>query len=88
MGLASIFKPRTNSTSSYVAKQRLNSVLVTDRLKVSPEIMQLIKQGIKESIDRYVEINENDIELILKNESGNVMLSTNVPVIKVKRPRS
>lgn len=88
MSLASIFKPRSNSTSSYVARQRLNNVLVTDRLRVSPETMQLIKQGIKDSINRYVEINEEDIELILKNDSGNVMLSTNVPVKKVKRHQS
>ncbi len=76
-------KPKDNSSN--LAKARLSNILVSDRLKVTPEIAEQIKRKIHESLNQYIEIGEEGIKLELNNKSGIVTLSTTVPVKKLRK---
>ncbi|WP_207729327.1 cell division topological specificity factor MinE [Clostridium sp. 'deep sea'] len=72
-------------SSSNLAKARLRNILITDRLKVSPEIADQIKVKILESLNQYVEIDDEGVILELNNNSGTVTLSTTVPIKQLKK---
>lgn len=87
MGLADFFKKKT---SSNVAKDRLKLVLVSDRAGCSPEIMEQIKNDIIAVISRYVEIDQEglDIKITQTESEGNngvvPALFANIPIKDLK----
>ena len=50
-------------TSSEVAKDRLKMVLVSDRSAVNPEIMERIKNDIIGVLAKYVEIDQEGLDI-------------------------
>ncbi|MCR5023600.1 MAG: cell division topological specificity factor MinE [Lachnospiraceae bacterium] len=50
-------------TSSEVAKDRLKMVLVSDRSAVNPEIMERIKNDIIQVLAKYVEIDQDGLDI-------------------------
>lgn len=88
MGLADFFKKKTSST---VAKDRLKLVLVSDRAGCSPEIMEQIKNDIIAVISRYVEIDQEglDIKIMQTESEGNngvvPALFANIPIKDMKK---
>ncbi len=82
-----LFKKKNQSDSSNTAKARLNNVLMADRLKVSPEIMEQIKRKIQESVGQYVDIDAADIEMQVEQKSNRVTLSTKLPIKELKKKR-
>ncbi|MBQ7724382.1 MAG: cell division topological specificity factor MinE, partial [Lachnospiraceae bacterium] len=50
-------------TSSEVAKDRLKMVLVSDRSAVNPEIMERIKNDIIQVLAKYVEIDQEGLDI-------------------------
>ncbi|QOR36336.1 cell division topological specificity factor MinE [Clostridium sp. 'deep sea'] len=79
------FMKSNQKSSSNLAKARLRNILITDRLKVSPEIADQIKVKILESLNQYVEIDDEGVILELNNNSGTVTLSTTVPIKQLKK---
>ncbi len=79
------FQKNTNQSSSNTAKARLNNVLVSDRLKVTPDMMDQIRRKIQESIGQYIDIGDDEIKLELQNNAGGVTLSTVVPIKQLKK---
>lgn len=88
MGLADFFKKKTSST---VAKDRLKLVLVSDRAGCSPEIMEQIKNDIIAVISKYVEIDQEglDIKITQTESEGNngvvPALFANIPIKDMKK---
>jgi cell division topological specificity factor len=77
---------KDTGSSGTVAKERLRLVLVHDRASVSPEFLQVLKNDLIEVISKYMEIDENTLEVNLDSErEDQVALVANIPVKKMKR---
>jgi cell division topological specificity factor len=73
--------------SGSIAKDRLKVVLLTDRIDISPAMMENLRNDIIAVIKNYVEIDEKHIELDLEKETNTVAIVANIPVMTVKRLR-
>ncbi|MCL2610158.1 MAG: cell division topological specificity factor MinE [Defluviitaleaceae bacterium] len=86
------FGGNKKSSSKNVAKERLKLVLITDRIKTSDPMIEMLKADIMAVISKYVEIGEDEVDVNINNEdpeSGEAtsMLSATIP-IKSFKPRS
>lgn len=73
------------SGSKNIAKERLRLVLVHDRVNVSPQFIELLKEDIVRSISSYMEIDEKGMEVSLSSSNSSVALIANIPVRRMKR---
>ena len=53
------------NTGSY-AKERLISMLASDRIGCNPDFLDDMKHTIKQEIDRYINVKESDIDIQVK----------------------
>lgn len=87
MKIADFFKKKTSST---VAKDRLKLVLVSDRAGCSPEIMEQIKNDIISILSKYIEIDQEGLDIKIMqtdSEGGNgtvPALFANIPIRDMK----
>ena len=83
-------KPETNNTSKDTAKERLHLVLMQDRANVSADFLDLMKQEIIEVIKKYIDVDENAIDVRLANKTnadgttGAPALYANIPIVSIK----
>ncbi len=76
--------------SKEVARGRLESVLTNDRVNVSPQLLDMMKNDIVKVISNYMEINYEELDIkVVRAKAGesNSMVSTivaNIPIKKVK----
>lgn len=79
-----------SSNSKDAAKERLHLVLMQDRANVSADFLELMKQEIIEVIKKYIEVDENAIDVRLTNKenddgtNGAPALYANIPIINIK----
>ena len=84
------FKKEENKDSKETAKERLHLVLMQDRANVSADFMELMKQEIIEVIKKYIDVDENSIDVKLTNKvnndgtTGAPILYANIPILNVK----
>ena len=82
-------KEEQENPSKDTAKERLHLVLMQDRANVSADFLELMKQEIIEVIKKYIEIDENAIDVRLTNKSnedgsnGAPALYANIPIVNV-----
>ena len=78
------------SNSKEAAKERLHLVLMQDRANVSADFLELMKQEIIEVIKKYIEVDEEAIDVRLTNEkkddgtNGAPALYANIPILNIK----
>lgn len=76
--------------SKDAAKERLHLVLMQDRANVSADFLDLMKQEIIEVIKKYIDVDENEIDVRLANRTnedgttGAPALYANIPIISIK----
>ena len=76
--------------SKEAAKERLHLVLMQDRANVSADFLELMKQEIIEVIKKYIDVDENAIDVRLTNKgtvdgaNGAPALYANIPIINIK----
>ena len=76
--------------SKDAAKERLHLVLMQDRANISADFLALMKQEIIEVIKKYIDVDENAIDVRLTNKSnddgttGAPVLYANIPIMSVK----
>ena len=75
-------------TSSDIAKDRLKILLISDRINCSPYTLNLIKQDLIKSISKYMSIDEENMEIVLKknNKRGKnrkPSLYANIPILDI-----
>jgi cell division topological specificity factor len=81
MNLIDILFGRRQQASSSVAKERLLTVLVHDRVKLTPDMMDAMREEIIAVISRYVEIADPDaIEVSLLRGERSDHLKADIPV--------
>ena len=75
---------KNEKSSRQTAKERLQVVLIHDRARISPELMEHLRDDIIRVISNYMEINRKDMELSLANDENSVALVANIPVNRLK----
>lgn len=80
----------TVANSKEAAKERLHLVLMQDRANVSADFLELMKQEIIEVIKKYIDVDENAIDVRLTNKenvdgtNGAPALYANIPILNIK----
>lgn len=83
-------KEREAVKSKDAAKERLHLVLMQDRANVSADFLDLMKQEIIEVIKKYIDVDENAIDVRLTNKAngdgttGAPALYANIPIVSIK----
>lgn len=82
-----------NVPSKDTAKERLHLVLMQDRANVSADFLELMKQEIIEVIKKYIDVEEEAIDVRLTNEikedgtTGAPSLYANIPIVNIKNEK-
>ena len=80
----------TSAHSRAKAKERLHLVLVQDRVNVSADFLDLMKQEIIGVIKKYIDIDEEAMDVSLTNREnedgtkGTPALYANIPILNIK----
>ena len=80
----------SNAHSRAKAKERLHLVLVQDRVNVSADFLDLMKQEIIDVIKKYIDIDEAAMDVSLTNREnedgtkGTPALYANIPILNIK----
>ena len=75
-------------TSGDIAKDRLKVLLISDRINCSPHTLNMMKQDIIRCISKYMSIDEDNMEIVLKknNKRGKnkkPSLYANIPILDI-----
>jgi len=85
MDFQKFFAKEKPQSSKDIAKERLRLVLVHDRVNVSPQFMELLKEDMIKAISNYVEIDEQEMEVHFTTAKTTVTLVANIPISHLKR---
>jgi cell division topological specificity factor len=83
-------EPIEEVESKEAAKERLQLVLMQDRANVSADFLELMKQEIIDVIKKYIEVDENAIDVRLTTQvnsdgtNGAPLLYANIPILNIK----
>lgn len=75
---------RNKPSSREIAKDRLQLVLVQDRVNISPEKMSALKDELIKIISKYVEIDQDGIDITLTKAGRRSRLTADIPVVGVR----
>ena len=75
----------TNGRSSQVAKERLQIALVADRVKISPELLQTVKEEIIDVISKHFDIDREAMEVSLGEQHDH--LYCDIPMRRTRARR-
>jgi cell division topological specificity factor len=78
---------RSEPTSREIAKNRLQLVLVQDRVNMSPQLLQTLKDELIAVISKYVEIDEDHMDVTFKQSKRQSRLTADIPVISARGKR-
>jgi cell division topological specificity factor len=85
--LSRLFKPKEPSSRS-IAKERLQLVLVHDRAQISPQLLETIKDEIIDVISRYLEIEQDGVEITFTQNRRQSRLQADIPLMPARRRRA
>jgi cell division topological specificity factor len=77
---------REEVPSKKQAVERLRLVLVHDRAQVSTGLLELLREEIINAISKYVDIDEEELDIELNATQSRAELVANIPVVRVRRP--
>lgn len=69
-----------DNSSKDIAKERLQFVLIHDRIKLTPEEMESMKDELLEVLNKYIEIDAKKIKMEVDREEGMTALVANFPI--------
>lgn len=78
-------------SSCQVAKDRLKILLISDRVNCSPEMMELIKTDIAKVISKYMQIDEEKMDIQINTRKENTgrnskpVLYANIPIVDLQK---
>ncbi len=76
---------KDDTTSKNVAVERLRLVLVHDRANISPGLMEALKEDLIAVISKYMDIDEEAMEINLNSGELSAALVANIPVKRIRR---
>jgi cell division topological specificity factor len=71
---------KKNKTSREVAKQRLQLVLVHDRNRISPGLLEILKDEIIAVISKHIEIDTQNVQVSISQEEKESRLMADIPL--------
>ena len=80
----SFFTTQSSDDTKVVAKSRLRTVLMQDRVGFSERAMQMLKDDMIESISRYLEIEVDSFDLSIDANETATILNLSIPVLRPK----
>lgn len=84
MGVFEFMVGKKKPTPGEVAKERLKVVLAHDRLKLNPELLEVIREEILSVVSRRLAIDEDQVQVNLAHEGGAEKLLANMPIRREK----
>lgn len=78
---------RQEPTSREIAKNRLQLVLVQDRMNMSPQLLQTLKDELISVISKYVEIDVENMEVTFTHNKRQSRLTADIPVVGARAKR-
>jgi cell division topological specificity factor len=81
MGFLNRVFGRREPTSRDIAKERLQLVLVHDRIKISPVMLEKMKDELITVISRYVEIDADGVQVTFTQGRRESRLVADIPVV-------
>ena len=81
-----LFGPR-EPTSREIAKNRLQLVLVHDRVNMSPQLVQMFKDELIAVISKYVEIDVGGTQVTLTQNKRECRLTADIPLLGARTKR-
>lgn len=84
IGLIDRFFGRVPESSKNTAKDRLRLVLMHDRADIPASMMEAIRREMVVVLSKYVEIDQDALEVQLEKEAGSIGLVLNIPIKRVK----
>lgn len=89
MDIFRIFSSKASSKD--MAKERLKLILIHDRSRVSPELLECIKEDILKVLSKYVEIDNEEVDVKMTTmeeiEGESPALIASIPIKKMKMNR-
>ena len=82
--IVEFFQSEKQGNTSDCATNRLQVILMHDRTKLDPLIMNKMREELIEVFSKYVVIDKEELEIGLKNEGDAVALMLNIPVVRSK----
>lgn len=76
---------KDDNTSKNIAVERLRLVLVHDRANISPGLMEALKEDLIAVISKYMDIDEDSMEINLNSGELSAALVANIPVKRIRR---
>ena len=74
-----------SKNSKDVAKDRLKLVFIHDRASLSPTMMENLRKDLVQVISKYLDFDENALDVQMAEQDNMTMLEVNIPVANVKR---
>ena len=84
MGVFEFMIGRKKPTPGQVAKERLKVALAHDRIKVNPELLELIKHDLLKAISQRMEVDEQHVQVNMTHEGGFDKILADMPVKRQK----
>ncbi len=84
MGVFEFMSGRKKPSPGQVAKERLKVALAHDRIKVNPELLELIKHDLLQAISRRMEVDEQNVQVNMAREGGFDKILADMPVKRQK----
>lgn len=69
-----------SDSSKNIAKERLQFILIHDRIKLSPEEMKSLKKDLLEVLSNYIEVDDRRIKMEVDRSEGMTALVANFPI--------
>lgn len=79
-----LFQLEKSENTSECAANRLQVILMHDRTKLDPLIMNKMREELIDVFSKYVVIDKEELEIGLKNEGDAVALMLNIPIVRAK----
>jgi cell division topological specificity factor len=79
-----LFQMEKSENTSECAASRLQVILMHDRTKLDPLIMNKMREELIDVFSKYVVIDKEELEIGLKNEGDAVALMLNIPIVRAK----
>lgn len=67
-------------SSKDVAKERLQVVLVYDRAKIEPQLVDKLKEDLVSTVSKYLNFDSDNIRIELSNEDNKSILRIDIPL--------
>lgn len=70
--------------SKEVARERLRLIMVNERLNLSPELMEKLRDEIVAVVGKYLEVDHEALNMSVAKVENGMALTANIPVRRVK----